>query len=127
VLPRETLRQRNVGSFKFCETGTAALEECSFNFPDIVFVDESLPDMTGETLLEKIIQDDANAFVVLLQSRVTTHMVQRTKTKGGKGIITKPFSASSFDRYIQFFFKEKYKKSWNEVEAFSDKGRHIRS
>ena len=122
MLPRESLRARNVGNFKFCKTGASALDEYSFNFPDIVFIDELLPDMEGPKLISNFLTEDKDAFLVYIATEPTI-AVEQTLTKiGVKGIISKPFSASSFDRYIQYFFKEKYKKSWNEVQAFSDKG-----
>ena len=122
ALPRETLRERNVGSFKFCGTGAGALDEYSFNFPDIVFV-EDVPDMKISELMTKFIQEDAGAFLVYLATNPTVAAINALTKLGVKGVITKPFSASSFDRYIQYFFKDKYKKSWNEVQAFSDKGK----
>ena len=122
ALPRDSLRERNVDSFKFCETGAEALEEYSFNFPDIVFIEEILPDMKGSQLAVDLIKEDKAAFLVYLASNPTAPAITALTKMGAKGVITKPFSASSFDRYIQYFFKDKYKKSWNEVQAFSDKG-----
>ena len=122
ALPAPSLRERNVGGFKFCGTGAEALDEFSFNFPDIVFIDETLPDMRGEELLAKIHSDDANAFLVLMVGAITMPQLNKLIEKGAKGIITKPFAPMSFDRYIQYFFKDTYKKSWNEMEAFNDKG-----
>ena len=122
MLPRESLRARNVGTFKFCKTGSSALDEYSFNFPDIVFIDEGLPDMEEPKLINSILKEDKDAFLVYIAAEPTMAMVQTLTKMGVKGIITKPLSASSFDRYIQYFFKEKYKKAWNEVQAFSDKG-----
>lgn len=121
-LPRETLRERNVGSFKFCNTGGAAIEEYSFNFPDIVFVDDELPDMKGAQLITELIKEDKNAFLVYLCSNPTLLVVNTIRKMGAKGVISKPFAAGAFDRYIQYFFRDKYKKSWDEVQAFSDKG-----
>ena len=73
-------------------------------------------------LISNFLTEDKDAFLVYIATEPTI-AVEQTLTKiGVKGIISKPFSASSFDRYIQYFFKEKYKKSWNEVQAFSDKG-----
>ncbi len=122
ALPQQTLRERNVGGYKFCGTGAEALDEFMFNFPDIVFIDEALPDLHGKDLLCKLHADDPNAFLVFLASNITSKQLTDLIEKGVKGVITKPFSPTAFDRYIQYFFKEKYKKSWDEVEAFSDKG-----
>lgn len=127
ALPQQTLRERNVGSYKFCETAEEAKEETAFNFPDLVFIDDVLPDMKGIELAKAILQEDASLFVVYLTSNPTMRAIEVITNLGVKGVIAKPFSAGVFDSYIQYFFKEKYKKSWKEVQAFTDKGAVVRN
>lgn len=121
-LPRETLRQRNVGNVLYSFSASEAEDKLMFDFPDIIFIDEELADKRADQLLKDILQSDPTAFVVMMTSMPTMQHITKLMELGTKGVIAKPFTPGSIDRYIQFFFKEKYKKSFAEVEAFTDKG-----
>lgn len=61
--------------------------------PDLVFMDIKMPGMDGITALEKIMQYDSHAKVVMCTSLKDPESEQRAKKAGCAGYILKPFSS----------------------------------
>lgn len=69
--------------------------------PDILFLDINLPDVSGHELLEKIMQLDPEAYVVMLSGNADRDNITEAMKRGAKGFIAKPFTAEKLQQYIQ--------------------------
>jgi two-component system chemotaxis response regulator CheY len=69
--------------------------------PDIVFLDIGLPDVTGHDLLEKILEIDPEAFIVMLSGSGDQANIMQAVKAGAKGFIGKPFTKDKVREYLQ--------------------------
>lgn len=81
--------------------GVEALETYLLNAPDILFLDINMPQMSGHEVLEKILQFDPKAFVVMLSGNSYAEDVKRAMAVGAKGFVGKPFSKEKLYTYAQ--------------------------
>ncbi|MCE3232145.1 MAG: response regulator receiver domain protein (CheY-like) [Rickettsiaceae bacterium] len=72
--------------------------------PDITFLDIGLPDQSGHGVLEKIMQANPQAFVVMLTASNLQKDVEEALKKGAKGYIIKPFSRKKIKDILDQFF-----------------------
>lgn len=70
------------------------------NLPDITFLDIDLPDGNGFDLLDHILSQEPDAYVVMLTGSKIEADVKTARTKGAKGYIIKPFTKSKIEKYI---------------------------
>lgn len=68
--------------------------------PDILFLDINLPDVTGHELLEKIIELDPEAYIIMLSGNADQANIMQAMTHGAKGFIAKPFTREKLFQYI---------------------------
>lgn len=68
--------------------------------PDMLFLDINLPDVTGHELLERIIELDPNAYIVMLSGNCDQTNITEAMSKGAKGFIAKPFTRDKLFQYI---------------------------
>jgi two-component system chemotaxis response regulator CheY len=68
--------------------------------PDVLFLDINLPDVTGHELLEKIIQIDPAAYVIMLSGNCDRASIMQAMGHGAKGFIAKPFTREKLFQYI---------------------------
>lgn len=80
---------------------THALDTYASLAPDVLLLDINLPDVTGHELLERIMQIDPSAYVVMLSGNVDSHNVHQAISKGAKGFIGKPFTKDKLMQYIK--------------------------
>lgn len=75
-------------------TGEAGLALAQDLRPDVILLDYTLPDMTGDQILEKLRAERATAGipVVMLTALTDTIDVQRCRALGALDVIVKPFS-----------------------------------
>lgn len=69
--------------------------------PDIVFLDINLPNVTGHELLEKIMEIDPQAYVIMLSGNADHENVTEAMKRGARGFVAKPFSPDKLHRYIE--------------------------
>lgn len=84
-------------------TATTAQEAIS-NYllyaPDIVFLDIGLPDASGLDVLQRIIANDADAYVVMFSSNSYLDNVTAALVNGASGFVAKPFKKDKMHYYI---------------------------
>ncbi len=73
------------------ENGYRALEEYKRSKPDLVLMDITMPEMNGIEALEKIIEMDEDASVVMCSAMGQESMVMESLALGAKDFIVKPF------------------------------------
>lgn len=71
------------------------------NAPDIVFLDIELPDYDGYAVLQKIIANDPEAFVIMTTANNNAADVKKAVAAGARGYIVKPFTKQKVQQYIQ--------------------------
>ena len=95
----------NVLQKKYSLTGlgeaTHAIETYARIAPNLLFLDINLPDVTGHELLEKILQMDPAAYVVMLSGNADKENITHAMSKGAKGFIAKPFTKEKLFQYIE--------------------------
>jgi len=71
-----------------------ALYMCEAEMPDIIVVDETLPDMAAEQFIREVVAMAAPAKpnVVLCLTQFNVGTIMRAKRAGAKGYILKPFN-----------------------------------
>jgi two-component system, NarL family, invasion response regulator UvrY len=70
-------------------TGAEGLQINREQRPDIVFLDISLPDVNGATLLERLRADSANVHVIMLTMYEDRALADRLMKRGASGYVTK--------------------------------------
>lgn len=100
-LARTVLRQEF--AVRTAEDGDAALMLYNELAPDLVFLDINMPDMDGITLLERLMQYDSEAVIVMFSGNKSSDMVARALQKGAKGYVVKPFTPDALLKYARKF------------------------
>ena len=71
--------------------GKQALDEFEAKKPDVVLLDIILPDMNGDKVLDKMMEKDPNAKVIMVTAVGQKPMMDECMKSGAKGYIVKPF------------------------------------
>lgn len=69
--------------------------------PDILFLDINLPDISGHQFLERIIELDPNAYIIMLSGNADRENIVHAISKGAKGFVGKPFTKDKLLQYIE--------------------------
>jgi two-component system chemotaxis response regulator CheY len=69
--------------------------------PDILFLDIGLPDVDGHGVLEKIMEMDPRAYVIMLSGNGSRENVMKAIEKGARGFVGKPFNTAKLMEYIE--------------------------
>jgi YesN/AraC family two-component response regulator len=83
------------------QDGNTAIELFEKTRPDIVMLDVVLPEKTGPEILDKILDIDSNAKVIMVSSLGTEDMVVDCLRRGAKHFIQKPFDQDHFLRELR--------------------------
>ncbi|MDD5131150.1 MAG: response regulator [bacterium] len=105
-----------------CQDGATALEMYARTKPDIVLLDIVLPEQTGPEILDKILDIDANARVIMVSSLGTEDMVVDCLRRGAKHFIQKPFDQEHFLRELRELRQKEDSKSTKVSIGLSFKG-----
>ncbi len=85
--------------------GEEALKEALEKDYDMIFLDIEMPKKSGMEVLEEILKEKKDAYIVMLTGHGTADNVQQAITKGAKGFIVKPYRinkiTSVIDKYIK--------------------------
>lgn len=92
---------REYGEIVEAENGAKAIQKYTLTAPDIIFLDIELPDTTGHEILDKIIEADSEAFIVMLTSHTEASYVQKAVRGGARGYLAKPFKRNRVEHYIK--------------------------
>jgi len=95
--------------------GQQTLEKYADNPPDVVFLDIGLPDIEGHDVLEKIMEYDPDAYVIMLSGKSSKENLIKAIKNGAKGFVSKPFSKGKLMEYI---YKSPHVKSSPTKELF---------
>lgn len=80
---------------------TYALDTYARIAPDLLFLDINLPDVTGHELLERIMEIDPDAYVIMLSGNSDKQNILKAMSCGAKGFVAKPFTREKIFSYIQ--------------------------
>ena len=75
------------------ENGIAAIEKYNLVKPDLILMDITMPEMDGIAALNKIIEIDSKAKVIMCSAMGQQSMVMDAIRAGAKDFIVKPFQA----------------------------------
>ncbi|MBF0265612.1 MAG: response regulator [Gammaproteobacteria bacterium] len=96
---------------KDVETGHEAVAEALKIDYDIIFLDIEMPGKTGIQVLEEIIKEKKDAYVVMISGHSTADNVKKVLELGAKGFIVKPYRINKittiFDRFMKLKYSEK--------------------
>ncbi len=101
------IRQLLSKSFKkglnisIAKNGIEGLKTYITKAPDILFLDIGLPDISGHEVLQKVIQYDPEAFIVMLSGKSDKENIVHALKLGAKGFIGKPFTPAKLMEYIE--------------------------
>lgn len=82
------------------ETAMEAIESYQMHAPDMVFLDIDLPDYSGHFVLQTLIKNDPDAFVVMLSGNSFKENILAAFEDGAQGFITKPFTKEKMHHYL---------------------------
>ncbi len=68
--------------------------------PDVVFLDNGLPDASGFDVLKQILLCDPDAFVVIFSSDDYPENITKARNEGAVGFVGKPFRKEQLQEYI---------------------------
>ncbi len=69
--------------------------------PDVMFLDIDLPDITGHEVLQKVLEVDPSAYVIMLSANGDKDNVLNAVSHGAKGFVAKPFTKDKLFSYIE--------------------------
>lgn len=87
------------------KNGREAVDLYFKHHPDLVLLDITMPEMDGVDTLQKIIEGDCNAKVIMVSSVGHKEMVWKAICMGAKHFVTKPFSPSYASMVVQSVLK----------------------
>ncbi len=105
-----------------CQDGSHALELYDRTKPDLVLLDVVLPEQTGPEILDKILDMDTNAKVIMVSSLGTEDIVVDCLRRGAKHFIQKPFDQEHFLRELRDMSKKEDEKTTKVNVGLSFKG-----
>ena len=83
------------------ENGEAVVEAYLEYLPDIVLLDIHFPDTSGLEIIDKIIEADPDAYILMLSADSIKKNVHTAVERGAKGFITKPPQKDKLFEYIE--------------------------
>ena len=88
--------------------GLEALELYKANRVDVMFLDLTMPVMSGYEALEEIMKFDSNATIVVISADIQPQAVERTKTLGAKDFVSKPIDETKMKMiFLEVIKREK--------------------
>lgn len=85
------------------EDGKIALDSIIKSVPDIVLVDWNMPNMTGIELLEAVRAEEINVTFGFITTESTASVRKQAIESGASFLISKPFTAESFEKALGKF------------------------
>ena len=88
------------------KNGQDAIDSYNSNKPDLVTMDITMPDMDGITAVKHIIENDANAKIIMVTSHGQEDMVIKSIQSGAVGYMLKPVTEDKLATAIGEVFVE---------------------
>lgn len=95
--------------FEVVETarnGQEALERFRQTHPDLVLLDLVMPGWGGEESLQRLLDDDPDARVIMVSSMGTEEAIARCLEIGAKAFLKKPFKKEELLEFLENFVEE---------------------
>lgn len=99
------LTDMGVQDFREANNGIEALESYQAERPDAVLMDVNMSGMGGLETLEKLMELDPSAFVVMLTSAATREVVEECVSRGAKQYIRKDTSKEDIAKILTTAFE----------------------
>lgn len=87
-------------------TGTEALDKLSKNTYDLIFLDITLPDMSGIDIIKKIRGQNPNLIIIVVTSHVHKKDIEFFEEVGATLVLTKPVSSQQFYECLDIDFND---------------------
>jgi DNA-binding NtrC family response regulator len=100
------------------DTGRKGLELFSREKPQIVFLDLKLPDMDGLKVLDKIVNSETKAYVIIITAYATIDTAVKAIKMGAFDYLPKPFTPEQITHHVEMIAKVQGLES--EVENLKD-------
>jgi NarL family two-component system response regulator LiaR len=100
-LIRDTLQRDNMTVIAEARTGREAVELALFYRPDVVVMDDVMPEMDGIEATRRIYEQDPSIRVILLTGGVDESLVLRGLRAGAAGFLTKDMELDSLPRTLR--------------------------
>jgi CheY-like chemotaxis protein len=81
--------------------GQSAILSYARYAPHVLFLDIELPDISGHDVLQRIIQMDPQAYIVMLSGNADREHILRAMQAGAAGFVGKPFTRDKLGQYIE--------------------------
>jgi len=100
ALIRDTLEEAGFEVIADVETGEAGIEEALVHKPDIITIDNILPDMLGLDIVRALKESDLSSVLVMISAVGQQSVVSEGIKLGAADYITKPFTADQLVEVI---------------------------
>ena len=89
-----------------CATGEEALRVAAEWHPDLVLLDVMMPVMDGPQTLQRLRQERGSEIkVVFITARAGENDIQRLRSQGGLGVISKPFDPLQLAQQVRKYLR----------------------
>lgn len=96
-------------SVKVAKDGKSGIECVKSYFPDLVLLDEKLPDILGIKVLSKIKEIDPSVVVFMISAYGTDQLKKDARREGAYYFIDKPFGVEKITKAIKNYLKSRKK------------------
>lgn len=93
ALIRDTLEEAGFEIVADVETGEAGIEEALEHSPDIITIDNILPDMLGLDIIKTLKENNTTSTLIMISAVGQQSVVSEGLKLGASDYITKPFTA----------------------------------
>ncbi len=102
MIVKRTLRQAGFAGLEISEAGdgTEALEQMDAVSPDLVLCDWNMPQMNGIDVLKQLRESGSSVKFGFVTTESTKEMRATAREAGAQFLISKPFTAESFEKTL---------------------------
>ncbi|MFK8013991.1 MAG: response regulator [Gammaproteobacteria bacterium] len=103
MIVKRTLKMAGFGGLKFSEAadGQEALAQVDDVNPGLILCDWNMPNMNGLEFLTKLREDGNTTKFGFITTESTAEMRSRAREAGAQFLISKPFTAESFEKTLR--------------------------
>jgi two-component system chemotaxis response regulator CheY len=87
----------------FAIDGKDAISAYLLNAPHMLFLDIGLPDVSGHGVLDKVLEADPEAHIIMLSGNSDRTNVLAAMQRGAKGFVAKPFTREKVLHYLKAY------------------------
>ncbi|MFK8031500.1 MAG: response regulator [Gammaproteobacteria bacterium] len=103
MIVKRTLKQAGFSGLKITEAGDGqqALEQIDSVAPDLILCDWNMPELNGIDVLRKLRDDGSTVKFGFITTEGTAEMRATAREAGAQFLISKPFTADSFEKTLR--------------------------